>query len=177
MKKMLALVVCSLATLAFSTTANAEAYLGVNYLKMEQNNQYKSSFLTDEASFKTDEVFVRLGGVVNKYVASELRVGSTAGEKKDGDQTFRFNYHVGMYGKAMLPIGPVTPYIVGGYTWGEVETKNSAGKFTGSIKDVSVGGGIDLNIGNVGVNAEYIRYYYIGNVRYRGPSIGLFYRF
>jgi len=179
MKRTLATVVCFLTAVAFPLAANAEAYIGVNYTQMEQNNQYRGSFLSNKGSFETGEVFFKLGGVINKYVASEVRVGTTAAEETDGDRTFRFNYHVGLYGKAMLPIGPVSPYIIGGHTWGEIEASIGSGnKNTGTLEDWSIGGGIDINLGKtVGINAEYMRYYYIGNVRYRGPSVGLYYRF
>lgn len=185
MKKLLAATLCSLAALSFPLAAQAEAYFGINYTQLKQDNRFSNNVPPFEAGkddFSTGDVFLRLGGVINKYVSAEMRVGSTAADKTDGDLTYRFNYNAGLYGKLSLPLGFINIYSLVGYTWGEeqmtTEVGNTKTRDKGHLHDWSLGSGIDINLGkHLGINAEYTVYYDIGNVQFMGPSAGVFYRF
>lgn len=186
MKKLLA-VFCSLAILTLPLSAQAEAYLGVNYTQLKQDNRFAASgFQTNKKDFKTGEGFLRLGGVINQYFSSELRVGSTVAEKKQSvagtKMTYNFDFNVGAYAKLSLPLGPISLYSLLGYTYGreqlETCTLGACSKDKDYLHDWSLGAGVDLNLGkHVGINAEYIQYYYINNVAFGGPSAGIYYRF
>lgn len=187
MKKLLA-VICSLTALSLPMAAQAEAYIGANYTQLKQSNRFGTTgFQAGKSDFTTGEGFLRLGGVINKYVSSELRIGSTAAEKKQTvagtKMTYRFDYNVGAYGKLSLPLGPVSLYSILGYTYGEDQLETCVpgalcSKNTSHMRDWSLGAGVDLHLGkHVGINAEFMQYYYIGKVDFRGPSAGIFYRF
>lgn len=182
MKKLLAAAIVSLAAISLPLAAQAEAYLGINYTQIKQDNRFSPAFESGKDDFTTGDVFIRLGGVVNKYVSAEMRVGSTAAEKKDGNATYRFNYNAGLYGKLSLPLGFINLYSLLGYTWGEeqmtTEVGNNKTREKGHLHDWSIGSGVDINLGkHLGINAEYTVYYDIGNTQFMGPSAGIFYRF
>lgn len=183
MKKLLAAALCSLTALSFPLAAQAEAYFGINYTQIQQDNRFSNQgFEAGQDDFKTGDVFLRLGGVVNKYVSAEMRVGSTAVPKKDGNREYRFNYNAGLYGKLSLPLGFVSIYSLVGYTWGEEQMKTTVGNDEkndrGHLHDWTIGSGLDINLGeHLGINAEYTVYYDIGKVQFMGPSAGVFYRF
>lgn len=155
----------------------ADGYIGLNYTQLEQEDRFFG-----EGEFDTGEVFARLGGHVNRYFATELRLGSTLNDKSEGGEEYRFNYHVGAYVQLGYQFDFWRPYSLLGYTYGEEEaTLNNNIRYddaTATIKDTSYGAGVDINIGeNLGLNAEYVQYYDIGDVSFKGPSAGVFYKF
>lgn len=159
------------------TVSVADGYIGLNYTKLEQDDRFFG-----EREFDTGEVFARLGGHVNRYFATELRLGATLNDKSSGREEYRFNYHVGAYIQVGYQFSFWRPYLLLGYTYGEEEaTLDNNIRYheeTASIKDTSYGAGVDINLGDsFGINAEYVQYYDIGDVSFKGPSAGFFYNF
>lgn len=159
------------------TMAMAGGFVGLNYTQLEQNDRY---FGSDR--FDTGELFARIGGHVNKYFTTELRLGTTVDDKSKGDTSYRFDYHVGAYAELGYQFSLLRPYLLAGYTFGrEQVTRPRGGRDETEkdhINDFSYGAGVDLYLSErLGINAEYVRYYDIGNVTYKGPSAGVFYRF
>ena len=189
MKKVLT-VLCLLLAASLPLAAQAGVYMGINYVQMTQDNRF--GFDSDAKTFNTGELFFKLGGVINQYVSTELRAGTTAVAKKESetagiytyDAKYQFNYHAGLYGKFGLPLGVFHPYILLGYTFGQEQVETFSGdcncveKTTGNLHDTSYGAGLDLDLGKrLGLNAEYTQYYDVGSVKFRGPSFGVYYRF
>lgn len=174
MKKSAVILMGALA-MCHSSTAIADAYLGINYAVLEQDDRF--SF--DEDRFDTGDVFVRLGADINDVFSSELRVGVTASPQEESDTTFKHNYIAGAFLRADREMGVVTPYLVLGFIQGEEELELPDGsEGTETFDDFSVGVGVDLKLRDgFGFNAEYIRYYDIGDVMLRGPSAGVYWRF
>ena len=157
--------------------AMASGFVGLNYTRLQQNDRY---FGGDR--FTTGEVFGRIGGRINKYVTTELRVGTTLNDKSEGKTRYQFNYHAGVYLDLGYQFRMLRPYLLLGYTFGEEEyTQDNNGSYvsqTHHLHDYSYGAGVDFYLGKrLGINAEYVQYYDIGNITYKGPSAGIFYRF
>tara|TARA_B100000676_G_C17988307_1_gene793319 strand:+ start:770 stop:1285 length:516 start_codon:yes stop_codon:yes gene_type:complete len=150
-----------------------DGFIGINYTQLEQNDR----FFGDDR-FDTGEVFARLGGHINEYVSAEMRLGTTLANNSEMGSEYRFNYHAGAYLAVGYRFGFVRPYALVGFTAGEEEVEGPTGTFTNTIEDVSYGVGADVIVGeHFGANVEYTQYYDIGNVTYKGPSIGLVYQF
>ena len=150
-----------------------DGFIGINYTQLEQNDR----FFGDDR-FDTGEVFVRLGGHINEYVSAEMRLGTTLAENSEQGADYRFNYHAGAYLAAGYRFGIVRPYALVGFTAGEEEITTAARSFENTIEDISYGVGADIVFGeHLGINVEYVQYYDIGNVTYKGPSLGLMYQF
>jgi hypothetical protein len=192
MKKTLAAAVITLGAMLLPLGAYAQAYLGINYTQLEQDNSIQGATYgsagNPDKTFETGEVFIRLGGIINKYVSTELRAGTTAASKNDstiqnaapGKDEYRFNYHAGLYAKLSLPLWIFRPYGLVGYTVGQGELNRTPADVTKKedLHDWSYGAGLDIDLGkHFGLNAEYVQYYNISGDSYKGPSAGIYYRF
>lgn len=156
-----------------SLTFADDGFIGINYTELEQNDR----FFGDDR-FDTGEVFARLGAHINEYVSAEMRLGTTLSDNSAKNSEYRFNYHAGAYLGLGYRFGLVRPYALVGFTAGEEEIERAARSFTNTIEDVSYGVGADVIFGeHLGVNVEYTQYYDIGDVTYKGPSIGLVHQF
>src|SRR5699024_8851576 len=191
MRKLLVAVVAGVIGVS-AGTAQADSlkttgYVGVNYGVLKQYNRF---FDDGKKHFETDKVFIRIGGEINEYFDSELRLGLTAGDKKgrssistssihaDDNITFSHDYLLTLLLKAGYPIGPVKPYAAVGYTFGQERLSYPGGKATARFDDFTFGGGVDISLGSrLVVNAEWIQYDNIDGVRLKGPSAGLAWRF
>lgn len=159
------------------TAVMAEGFVGLNYTQLKQDDR----FFGDD-TFRTGELFARIGGHINRYITTEMRVGTTVSNKTEGGEEYRFNYHVGAYVELGYQFRFLRPYLLLGYTYGEEEaTLFNNVRYedeTSTVKDVSYGVGLDVNLGErLGLNAEYTQYYDVGDVTFRGPSAGIFYKF
>lgn len=157
--------------------AIAGGFVGINYTRLQQNDRF---FGHDR--FSTGELFGRIGGHINKYVTTEMRIGTTINDKEQGGEKYRFDYHIGGYVELGYQFHLLRPYLLLGYTFGEEKAtlyNNVQYKsYKSHVHDVSYGAGVDLYLSKkIGINAEYVQYYDIGNVTFKGPSAGVFYRF
>ncbi|AJD46529.1 hypothetical protein S7S_00525 [Isoalcanivorax pacificus W11-5] len=151
-----------------------QGYIGISYAQPEQNDR----FFGDDR-FDTGDVFFRLGGHLNEIFDTELRAGTTISTKTGSGREFGHDYIVSIMLRAGYDIGPVRPYAAVGLTYGKewLELANGS-KFRETFDDVSYAVGMDISLGKrIGVNAEYVQYYDIGNVTLKGPSFGAIWRF
>src|SRR5699024_6299431 len=88
----------------------------LNYTQLKQDDR----FFGDD-TFRTGELFARIGGHINRYITTEMRVGTTVSNKTEGDEEYRFNYHVGAYVELGYQFRFLRPYLLLGYTYGEEE--------------------------------------------------------
>lgn len=194
MRKLLVAVVAGVIGVSASTaqadSLKTTGYVGVNYGVLKQYNRF---FDDGKKHYETDKVFIRVGGEINEYFDSELRLGLTAGDKKgtgkvgsnylpqqaeDAPITFSHDYLLTLLLKAGYLIGPVKPYAAVGYTFGQERLSYPGGKDTARFDDFTFGGGIDINLGSrVVLNAEWIQYDNMDGIRLKGPSAGLAWRF
>lgn len=175
MKKAALLLMTGFLGMLLSSAAMAEAYVGLNYAVLEQDDRF-----FNEDRFDTGEAFIRIGGQINEIFSSELRLGATVSPKEEEPLTFEHNYLAGAYLKAQWKLGPIRPYAVAGFTALEEDLENSTTgiRSTEYKDDISYGAGLDLQFGDhFGLNAEFMQYYDIGDVALRGPSAGFYWRF
>lgn len=172
MKRLLVLVV----GLAVSGLAWSESWVGLNYAALEQDNRF---YYNQKKRLETDEVFLRLGADMNDYFASELRVGTTPEATEEAGYSFEHNYFLTGLLRARYEMGAFSPYLaVGPMRIQESVTGPSGRTATSKVDGTAVGVGLDMELGDhFGINAEFMRYYNIGNVTLRGPSVGVSWRF
>lgn len=168
-------VLLLLAGMLLSGLASAESFVGLNYAVPEQDDRFFGS----GDRFDTGDVFIRLGAEMNDIFVSELRAGATVSPNEENNLSFEHDYMYGGYLRAQYKLGPLVPYVIAGVTAGKESLEaNSGVRFTEKFDDISYGAGLDLRVGDhLGLNAEFTRYYDIGNVMLRGPSAGIFFRF
>lgn len=189
MRKLLVAVVAGVVSIGAAQASDFKSvgYVGINYGTLEQYNRF---FEGGKKHLETDKVFIRIGGEINEYFDSELRLGLTAGDKKGiaGDNTpegiegtsatFSHDYLLTLLLKAGYPIGPIKPYAAVGYTFGQERLKHVRGKTKERFDDLTFGAGVDLSLGSrLVVNAEWLQYDDIDGIRLKGPSAGLAWRF
>lgn len=163
-----------------------QGYVGISYYQLEQDNRFFGDDERDKR-FDTGDVFLRLVGNINEYFDSELRVGATADDNRDSlwfasdeDGEFRHDYMFSGFLRIGYPMGPVKPYVAGGYTWGRERFESDlTGTVRERFRDYSYGAGIDIDLGErLGINIEAVKYYKnIDNVTLRGPGAGFYWRF
>ena len=172
MKRILVLVV----GLTVSGLAWSESWVGVNYAQLEQDNRF---YYNQEKRLETDEAFLRLGADLNQWLASELRVGASTSATEASGFSFEHEYILGGFLRARYEMGMFSPYLISGLIQVNEEVTFPSGRTgTSSFDEVAVGVGVDMDVGDAwGINAEFMRYYDIGDVMLRGPSLGVHYRF
>jgi hypothetical protein len=172
MKRVLLLV----AGVLISGVAWSESWVGVNYAALEQDNRF---YRAQSERLDTTEIFVRLGADMNDIFGSELRVGSSLEATEEEGYSFEHNYILGGFLRTQYEMGAFSPYLIAGVIRGEEEVILPSGNMaTSEFDDIAAGIGVDFDIGETfGINAEYMRYYDIGTVMLRGPSLGVHLRF
>ncbi|PKM21552.1 MAG: hypothetical protein CVV10_08780 [Gammaproteobacteria bacterium HGW-Gammaproteobacteria-14] len=184
MKKSLASLLAGVALIGASAAQAYDGFVGINYINMEQHNQLRGiGFLAGEDRFTTGDIMVRVGGQINEYFLSELRLGATALPEEDGALRFGNDYYVGPFVRVQKPMGIFTPYAGIGYMWLKERLKvEGGGSATERLGDMTYGIGFDLALGErLGLNAEFFVLSYDGEPRgqidRKGPSLGVFYKF
>lgn len=172
MKRILVLVV----GLVLSGMAWSESWVGVNATALEQDNRF---YYGEKKRLETDEVFFRLGADMNHIFGSELRAGASVEPTEEFGFSFEHDYIYGAYLRVQHEMGAFSPYLIAGLTRGQESLKTPSGASASrKFDDVSGGVGLDITFGDhLGLNAEFMRYYAIGNVTLRGPSAGVFWQF
>ncbi|BDM66185.1 hypothetical protein NFHSH190041_36370 [Shewanella sp. NFH-SH190041] len=168
MKK--ALAVLTLAVL--SPLANAGGYIGGNYAAIE----YTESGLDPELSLGAISV---IGGYrFNEYIAIEARAGFGAGDDSYNGVKLELDSYYGAYAKLGMPIENFYPYILAGYTRGELTLSAMGFSISDSDSDISYGIGLGYQINqNFSLNAEYSNLLDKDGVTLDGFSIGVNYAF
>lgn len=171
-----ALALMSVGTFAQAQEPVEQGYIGANYV-----------FLTyEEDGFSEDldlgALSAKAGAKFNPYFAAELRAGFGVADESvsAGGVTaeLELDYLIGGYGVIGLPTeSPVYPYVVVGYTKGELTASASgpggSASFSDSESDFSYGVGANFAATEeFHVNVEYMNYLDKDGVEISGVSVG-----
>ena len=171
-----AVAMMSTVSVAYAQSPVEQGYLGANYVFVT----YEEDGFADE--FDLGALIGKAGAKFNPYLAAELRGGFGV-----ADETFSSNgttaeleldYLVGGYAVSGIPNEiPVYPYVVLGYTKGELSASISGPGGSVSVSesesDLSYGVGANLAVNDkFHVNAEYMNYFDKDGVEISGVSVG-----
>lgn len=135
----------------------------------------------EEPGVDTDHIVVagRLGAFFNQYIAAEARLGLGV----VGDETNAFgptididlNYVFGAYLRGGVPVNDVAfPYVLLGYSRGEVEASANGVSIDEAESDVSFGFGLDVKVNDkFSVFGEYANLLDKDGAEVSGFSFGL----
>ncbi len=194
MKKVLVAVVAGVIGVSASTAQasdfNPTGYVGISHSFLKQYNPF---FENGKKHIKTETTFLRVGGDINDYFSSELRVGtntknakdklnattrSVMGLGEDVNGTYSHFITASALLKAGYPIGPVKPYAIAGYTYGKERVKANGKKIKANYDHYTFGAGVDVSLGErVVLTGEWIQYDNHDGVRVKGPGVGVAVRF
>ncbi|WP_051252482.1 porin family protein [Ferrimonas kyonanensis] len=121
----------------------------------------------------------RLGYEFNRNVAVEARLGMGVSDDTLMGVDIELNYYYGVYLRGQMPMDSgFTPYVIAGYTKGELEASNDFDKAKEDENDFSYGIGVDFAAtDNLDVGLEYMMYLDKKDVEVSGFSLGVTYRF
>lgn len=147
-------------------------YVGGSFAAIE----YSEDGINDDADLTA--LYGRVGTKFNDYLSAEIRAGFGVGD--DDVNVLGFDVDVelenlyGVYLRGGLPTGSIAyPYVIAGYTRGEVEASVSGFSNSESESDVSYGIGIDIAVSDrVNLNVEYINYLDKSETEVSGLSVG-----
>ena len=138
--------------------------------------EYSESGISDDADLTA--LYGRVGTKFNDYLSAEIRAGFGI----DDDEVEAFGVDIdtelenfyGVYLRGGIPTNSIAyPYVVLGYTRGEIEASVPGFSLSESESDVSYGVGLDLNLTDrVTLNLEYINYLDKDDVEIDGFNIG-----
>lgn len=171
-----------LTALAFSAVipmAQAEIYLGGNYLYLD----YSEEYYYDDLELDLGALYLRGGYQFADWAAVEVRVGT--GVSDDTVNEFGINVDVeleelyGAYFIAGIPNSSLFyPYAVAGYTRAEMDVSAWGFSESASESDFSYGLGTDIRFSeNFAANIEFMRYMDKDGVEVDGLSAGIKYTF
>lgn len=146
-------------------------YVALSYVQLESDDRF---FGGD--TVETGDVMVRVGGKINDYFASELRVGATVMPEEQGNQKYRNDYFLSGFLRVQKEYGGFVPYLGLSYTY----IKESFDGASATLQDFGYAGGFDLALGErLGLNVEYwtMTGEPFNAEERKGPSVGAFYRF
>jgi len=144
------------------------------------------SFLSyEEAGLDADLIAVngRFGAFFNPYIAAEMRLGlGLIGDEVDifgTDVDIDLNYLIGAYVRAGVPVNDkVFPYLLLGYSRGELEASANGMSVDEAESDTSFGFGLDMKIDNkITLNAEYANLLDKEGAEISGFSVGATFKF
>lgn len=199
MKKLLVAVVAGVIGVSAGTAQASDVkttgYVGVSQADLKQYNPF---FNDGKKHIKTQTTFVRIGGDINQYFSSELRVGTSTKTKKakvtggiantvggvesQAGEEINGKYSHLITASALLkmgyPIGPIKPYAAIGYTYGKEKISVNGQSEKANYDHYSYGAGLDISLGQrVLLNGEWLQYDNKSGMRVKGPSVGLAIRF
>lgn len=148
-----------------------QGYVAVNYIQFETYDRF---FGGDRVN--TGDLMVRIGGELNDYFVSELRLGSTLLPEEQGGLEYRNDYFIGGFLRLQKQFAGVTPYVGVSYTY----IKESFAGDSATLQDAGYAAGVDVSLGErLGLNAEFwmMTGDPINDIDRKGPSVGAFYRF
>jgi len=176
----------SIALMSFSALVSAQqatdkAYVGANYV-----------FATYEEDGFAEDIDLgalvgKVGAKINPYVSAELRAGFGVSDESASVNgvtgEIELDYLVGGYALFGLPNEtPIYPYVVLGYTKGELTASitgpGGSASASASESDFSYGAGANFALNdNVLMNAEYMQYIDKDGAEISGFSVGASYLF
>ena len=131
----------------------ADPYFGVNFTKVDYN---EDGFATVSPTALT----LRVGTQVNPNIAVEGRLG--VGLSDDSINVGGVNVDVevdsyfGLYLKGMAPLGAVSPYVLVGFTKGELTFSALGGSLSEDDSSASFGIGVDVEVSkSTALNFEF----------------------
>ncbi len=169
-KHCLALVIMSTAALSsqplLADSTHGHRYVGASVGFMDIENQSNN-----EASI--NHIEGRAGGYVNEFLAFEARLGTGLTDDTVNATDFSLRYSLGAYIRAGFPVHKqVFPYVVLGFSRAGFEAK-TAGKSDNSAEtDSSYGIGIDMEVVNLSLTAEYLDMIDKNDTSFSGFSVG-----
>ncbi|MGI2261353.1 porin family protein [Shewanella sp. GXUN23E] len=136
-----------------SPFAVASGYIGGSYSALDYSQQGL------EKDLSLGAISVTGGYRFNEYAAIEARAGIGVGDDSLRGVTFELDTYYGGYLKLGIPAGDFYPYVLAGFTEGELTASLLDDSVSGSESDFSYGAGIGYNINkNVSLQLEYTNY-------------------
>lgn len=134
-------------------------YVGLGISSFEYSEESTAAYEGADAGLIP--FFLVAGLELNKYLATETRIGLGLGDRsktvQGQDYNIRLKRYFGLYLKAGMPIhDKVEPYLIGGMT----NAKISGKRFSGTETDLSYGVGVTFELPyGVDGSLEYIDYF------------------
>jgi len=169
-KHCLALIIFS--TAAFTSqplladNTHGHRYMGASVGFMEIENQSN-----DEASI--NHIEGRAGGYINDFLAVEARLGVGLTNDTVNGTEFALRYSLGAYIRAGFPVHEQAfPYVILGFSRADFEAKSAGNTVNDAETDSSYGVGIDVEISNLSLTAEYLNMIDKNDTSFSGFSVG-----
>ena len=169
-KHCLALIIASTTALAsqavLADSTHGHRYVGASISMMELDNETGSDP-------SINHIDGRVGGYVNDYVAVEARLGVGLTKDTVDDVDYSLRYAVGGYVRAGFPVHEQAfPYLIVGITRADFEADFTGGSVNEAETDTSYGVGIDVEVANMSLTAEYLNMVDKNDISFAGFSIG-----
>lgn len=173
-KKSLALMVLSAAALTcqpvLAESTHGYRYIGgsIGFMNFENKGSPDASINSLEA---------RIGGYANDYLALEGRLGIGLTDDTitvtGTDVDLSLRYSLGAYLRAGYPVSEqVFPYVILGFSRADFEVETSLGSENEAETDSSYGLGVDVEIANMALTAEYLNMIDKNDTTFSGFTIG-----
>ena len=169
-KKSLALLILTSATLTsqplLADSTHGYRYVGASVGFMDIENEG-----VDDASINHFEG--RIGGYANDYLAVEARLGVGLTDDTVEDIDLSLRYSLGAYVRAGFPVTEqVFPYAIVGFSRADFEAEAGGETDNHAETDSSYGVGIDIEVVNLALTAEYLNMIDKNDTTFSGFSIG-----
>jgi len=169
-KNGLALIIFSMAALTsqpvLADSTHGHRYFGASVGFMEIENQ-----TNDEASI--NHIEGRAGGYVNDFLAFETRLGVGLTNDTVNGAEFSLRYSLGAYIRAGFPVHEQAfPYFILGFSRADFEAKVAGNSVNDAETDSSYGVGIDVEVVNLSLTAEYLNMIDKNDISFSGFSVG-----
>ena len=150
-----------------SSIALADSYVGVDY-----------SFIEAE-DVDLEAIAFKAGYQLNEWASIEARVGFGVGDDHINGVKAEINNFYGAYFVAGLPNETIFfPYVIGGYTRGEVEASFMGFSEKADDSDFSFGFGTRMEINErLSANLEFMRYMETSDIEFDGINLGVIFKF
>ncbi len=186
----LTVVICALVT-PLAVAADTKYYVGGNLGGLRYTEELDPLVQGEDASAGLPILYARLGVQPHENFSSELRLGVGLGEGTDditvGGTTVEVDLELehfwGLYVRGGVQLGRLFyPYLIAGYTRGELTARAEAGNIRVSISDTasdfSYGVGTDIRLSEtIHANLEVMNYFDSGSVEVIGGTIGISWSF
>lgn len=150
-------------------------YLGIQGAQLTNKSDSELLGFNGGDDFETSDVFLRLGGRITPWFASELRLGTTVDDFSDGGETYRYDFHAGAFVRLDYNWWQLTPYLIGGLTSGQRELDSLGSE---SFVSYSYGAGLEIDVyANWGLQLEYMQLYAGEDFEPEMLSAGIYFRF
>jgi len=166
----LALIIFSTAALTsqplLADSTHGHRYVGASIGFMEIENQ-----TNNEASI--NHIEGRAGGYMNDFLAFETRLGVGLTDDTVNGVDLSLRYSLGAYIRAGYPVHEQAfPYVILGFSRADFEAKTAGNSVNDAETDSSYGVGIDVEIANLSLTAEYLNMIDKNDTSFTGFSVG-----